>query len=129
MRRTFLALPLLLALTGCGTVSVFQGGTSITANVQNPVTPDMLFAVENGLIAVLDGLVAYKRQCVAGRLDPSCTGVIARIQTYTRKIKPVLVDLRKFIRNNDQVSAIAAFRAAQQIMADIQGQALAAGVQ
>ena len=130
MRKILAVAMLALALTGCAgmNTSIFQGGSSLTASVTNPVTPRMLYDVENGMTVAVSGLLAYKNACIAKVVPVSCRGVIASLQVYTRKAKPILVSLRSFVRNNDQVNAITAYNSVKDLLSGFQQTAQAAGV-
>lgn len=128
-----LALALPVGLGGCAALdpngkSIFRGGSSFTASIDNPVTPKRLYQVEQGLIAVTEGLLVYKRSCIRQVIDQSCRGVIAQIQVYTRQVRQLLPRLRAFVRANDQVNAIKVYNEVQGIVADINSKRAAAGV-
>jgi hypothetical protein len=130
MRKIIAVVVLTLALTGCAGIntSVFQGGSSLTASVTNPVTPRMLYDIENGLTVAVSGLLAYKNACISKVVPASCRDIIANLQVYTRKAKPILVRLRVFVRNNDQVNAIGAYNEVRGLLSAFQETAAAAGV-
>jgi hypothetical protein len=130
MRKLLLVIPLALALAGCGTTSVFQGGTSLTATVANPVTPAMLYQVENGAIVAFSGLNAYRDACIAKTavVYPKCRTVIPQLQVYTRQIPGPLKEVRKFVRANDQVNAITAYNTVRALLDQFKATALANGV-
>lgn len=128
MKKIALAIVLAFSLAGCAGQSIFHGGPSITATISNPVTPTMLYEVENAITVAFVGLNTYKRACVAKTIDQSCRGVIQKLQVYTRKLPPVLKNLRAFVRNNDQINAITAYNTIRQLLSDFQGVALASGV-
>lgn len=141
--KRFLILPLLLVLGGCalfntGGTSVFHGGASLTAPVQN-VTPQMLNDIEEGAKIGVAGLVGYRRLCIANKIDRSCRDTIAKIQVYTRPlctevnanqrcVTGVIADLRRFVIQNDQVNALKAFELARQLLTGLQATRAAAGV-
>ncbi len=128
MRKLALTILLALSLSGCAGQSVFNGGFSITAPITNPVTPTMLFQAESAAAAIFTGLNAYKRVCISKTIDQSCRSVIVKLQTYTRRLPPVLKSLRAFVKNNDQVNAITAFNAVRQLIIDFQNVAVSNGV-
>lgn len=133
MKRLF-ALPfvVLLAIPLGGCPSLQDVGSVLsasTATVNNPVTPQMLSNVENGAIIAFAGLNAYKKSCVDLVIQQSCRQTIQSIQIYTRKIKPLLVDLRNFVRLNDQVNAVIAYNALVGLIADFKTVATANNVQ
>jgi hypothetical protein len=115
MKKILLVALLVLPLAACATSqdkSILVGGTSISAPINNPVTKSDLYKLENGLIVVATGLVTYRRACEAGAADAGCRARIRTIQGYTRQLKPMLVQLRTFVRKNDQVNAMQVFQAA-----------------
>lgn len=123
--RIVLALAITLALAGCTNLTRLGELLPLaTASVANPVTPKMLYEVENGAVVAFAGLNAYKRACVSKAIPQSCRSVIKSMQVYTRQIPPLLDDLRDFVRKNDQVNAstvyntvLNLFSSAQQIAA------------
>lgn len=117
-----------LTLGGCAGQSVLTGGTSITATIQNPVTPTMLYQAESGLIVAVAGLQTHKDLCIAKVIDRSCRAVVVKLQSYTIRLKPMLISLHAFVRNNDQINAIAVYNTVRQLLADFQQDAAASGV-
>ncbi len=118
---------LLLSLSGCaGFNQVFQAAT---VGLNNPVTKETLKTTEDGITVVFAGLNAYKKSCVELLIPQSCRGTIAKIQVYTRKLPSLLVNLRAFVRNNDQVTAITAYNAIKQTIMDFRAVASANNVQ
>lgn len=121
-----------LTLAGCaldpGGRSIFSGGSSLTATVGNPVTPTMLYDVENGLTVAVSGMLAYKRLCIAKTIDRSCGDIVLTLQGYTRQAKPILISLRQFVRQNDQVNAIIAYNTVRQLLDSFKATAATSGV-
>lgn len=125
--RKLLAIVLLGAsLAGCAglgdrlNTSVLSGGLSLTASVQNPVTEERLLQVQQAIDVAFTGLNAYRRLCTVDRvLPPSCFATITKLQTYTVRVKPMLVQLRRFVRSNDQVNAIIVFNTMQTLLLDL----------
>lgn len=122
-----------LSVAGCDPKTFFSNLPTLfqasTASIANPVTPTMLYDVENGMTIAFAGLGAYKRSCVELLIVQSCRATIGRIQVYTRKIKPVLIQLRAFVRNNDQVNATVAYNAVMGLIAGFKAEAAASNVQ
>lgn len=122
-----------IVIGGCaldpGGRSIFSGGDSITATVANPVTPTMLYDVENGLTVAVSGMLAYKRLCIAKTIDRSCRSIVMTLQGYTRQAKPILLSLRQFVRQNDQVNAIIAYNSVRQLLDSFKATAATSGVQ
>jgi hypothetical protein len=125
MRR--LILPLLIfaaaSLSGCA------GARFITASVSNPVTPDVLYQTENIVTVAFAGLGAYRRACILNAVDLRCRENIRAIQPYTRQVRPLLVQLRTFVRTNDQVNAAVIYNQLVAIMNTLQTEAVARGIQ
>lgn len=117
MKKLALVIALALGLGGCAQFK--DAVTFATASVNNPVTPTMLYEVENVMIVAAAGLRAYKRSCVDLAIPQSCRTVINQIRVYTLKLPPLLTNLRSFVRDNDQVNAALAYNAIRQLVADI----------
>lgn len=100
-----------------------------TASVDNPVTPARLEQAENALVLVFTGLNAWKASCKNGVIPPSCRDQIASVQVYTRKMPPILAELRVFVRKNDQVNAFIAFNTFSNLVATVKTQAAQNGVE
>ena len=115
MRKLLLVAVLGFGVAGCQTVpdfskSVLQGGASIVTPIQNPIGRKELYALENSFTVAVAAGVAYRRACVRGLVPVSCRDHIVRAQEYTRRIPPLLVQLRRFVRENNQISAITIFQ-------------------
>lgn len=100
-----------------------------TASVANPVTLERLDQAENALVLVFTGLNAWKASCQNGVIPPACRDQIASVQVYTRKLKPLLKEARRFVRNNDQVNAFVAFNTLSNLIATVKTQAAQNGVE
>ncbi len=124
-----LVISLALVLAGCAGKSVLQGGSSLTASINNPVTPSMLYDAQNALVVAVSGALAYKRLCIQKAVPSSCRAVIQRLQTYTRKAKVYLADARKFVKENDQINAIQAYNLFVAEAGKFRDEAAANGVQ
>ena len=130
MKRLALALVLVTSLAGCANLqTALSVATASIAGVTNPVTKDMLNNTENGAIIVFAGLGAYKKSCIAGAIPATCKVTIAKLQVYTRKLPPLLIVLRSFVKNNDQVNAAIAYNTIQQLITDFKAIATANNVQ
>lgn len=97
-------------LAGCaGTMEklqiIGQGISLATKSIANPVTKNEEAQIELALDAVIDALRAYKQACKDGAVDKNCAANVAQIQVYTRQIKPLVIQLRNFVDNNDQLNA------------------------
>jgi len=120
MRRPALALALSVGafvLVGCATAdkSIFEGGSSITATVPNPVGKRELAVAEQSYQA------AGKAFLVCRRTRCTSTANLRQIQRYDREVVyPALVAARRAVRDNPNVSGLSAVRAFQQAVADYQ---------
>ena len=127
MRRLAIAALMALSLGGCAQLqTAFNVATTPVT-----VTPTMVNDVESGLQVVTAGLVSYRRLCLQKVIDPvtrNCRHVIETIQPYTRAAKAALVDLRQAVAANNQVNAIAAYTAVQNLITNIQNERAKAGV-
>lgn len=100
-----------------------------TVSVNNPVTPERLQQAENAMVLVFTGLNAWKASCKSGVIPATCKDQIASVQIYTRKLPPLLKELRVFVRNNDQVNAFVAFNTFSTLIATVKTQAAQNGVE
>lgn len=101
-----------LALGGCAQLKQIEQAEKLaTTTIANPVTPERLYEAESGATVVAAGLVAYRRTCLAKpRIIPkSCRTVIEAIQPYTKQVEVNLPTLRQFVKDNDQVNAVAVY--------------------
>jgi hypothetical protein len=128
MRKFVLALVLLIPLTGCVGLSERFFGFDITASTANPVTPAMLGDIEEGLSAATAGLLTYRRLCLKGQADAYCRGNILRIQVYTKQAKPLILALRRFVRENDQINAVIVFNTLRDVVLQIKATRATMGV-
>lgn len=120
MRRnrlfTLLIVPVLASglLAGCatGNKSVFEGGTSITATVQNPIGRKELAEVELSYTAASKAFVACRRvHCVSAVY-------LRAYQGYDNRAYAALVAARRAVRENPTVSGLSAVVAARQAISD-----------
>lgn len=131
-----LAVILTLALGGCASIPGLPSLQSLqtavqlgTASVANPVTPERLEQAENALVLVFTGLNAWKASCRNNVIPAGCRAQIASVQVYTRKLPPLLAELRVFVRKNDQVNAFVAFNTFTSLIATVKTQAAQNGVE
>jgi len=119
MKRFLIVFILAMPLGGCLTFQDISNVANVaTASVSNPVTKENLKAVEDGATVTFAALGAYKRVCVSRTIDQSCRTVIQKLQVYTRKLPPLLVSLRAFIRDNDQINAVIVYNTIKQLVSD-----------
>lgn len=133
MKKIIIIVSLALSLGACATLPSIQSiETAVqlgTASVANPVTPKRLEQAENALVLVFTGLNAWKASCKNEVIPPSCRDQIAAAQVYTRKLPPIMAELRVFVRNNDQVNAFIAFNTFANLIAIVKTQAAQNGVE
>jgi hypothetical protein len=128
MRKILLTLTLALSLAGCAQLTAVRTALDLgTASVANPVTPERLYQIEASVLLVFSGLNTWKRACVQGLIPEDCKRQIRTVQVYTLQIKPYLVQLRRFVKNNDQVNAGVVFNQLTDIIGIVKGQAAMAG--
>jgi PBP1b-binding outer membrane lipoprotein LpoB len=122
MRKILLIVALSLSLTGCASLQL------ATKTIDNPVTRTQEAEVELILDSAIQGLKTYKKACVDGAADVNCRANIARIQVYTRQVKPLVAQLRSFVDTNDQVNAIVVYNQLTALYTNIKAAAAAVGV-
>lgn len=115
-----------LPLGGCAVLDTIS---TATKSIDNPVTRTDLYNLENAMIVAFAGLETYRRSCLAGAADSNCRENIKNIQFYTRQIPPILKSLRAFVKNNDQVNAVIAYRAVQDLITSFKAAAAANNVE
>lgn len=125
--KKVLILVALLSLPACAQLQ--QLGTFATVGIANPITSQMLYDAENGMILAFAGLGAYKRSCIAGAIQASCRSTIQSIQGYTRQVPSLLTSARAFVKNNDQVNAQIAYNTILDLVNKAKAIATANGVQ
>lgn len=106
MKKAIGVLILSLSLGACAQLQAIGTGISLaTKTITNPVTKTEEAQIELSGDIIIQGLLTYKRACIAGNADKNCKSNIAQIQAYTRQIKPLVAQLRSFVDNNDQINA------------------------
>jgi len=129
--KRLIPLLLVLSLTGAG-CTLFKNIESAiqlgSASASNPVTKDRLNAMESAAILIFSGLNVWRTSCVQGLIPPACKGQITNVQVYTRQIQPYLVQLRTFVKTNDQVNATIIWNEVLAVIATVKNQAAANGV-
>ena len=129
MKKIILALTLSLALGGCVTFQAITQGISLaTKSIANPVTPADEAQIEVALDAAIDLLRAYKKACAQGTADKNCRANVAQIQAYTIKVKPLIVRLRSFVDNNDQINAAVVYNELKALYVDVKATASQLGI-
>ena len=120
--KVFLIAVLALALAGCSTTKTLVKG------VDNPVTLEDLYRVEQAAVILASGLNAYRTLCLAKKIDQKCRDVIVQAQSFTRPAGRYLVTLRTYFKNNDRLNAINAYNVLVQLLSDAQAVAKTNGV-
>lgn len=129
MKQFLLALALALPLAGCITTQDFLAGLSLTTkSIANPVTPADEAQVEVAIGAAIDLLKAYKQACAQGSADVHCRDNVAQIQAYTTKIPPLIIRLRAFVDNNDQINASVVYNQLKGLYTDVKATAAQLGI-
>lgn len=129
MKRLILAAALALSLGGCAALNAVTTGISLaTKSIANPVTKAEEAQVELALDTAVQALKAYKQACVAGTADKNCRVNIAQIQAYTRQVPALVVQLRGFVNNNDQVNATVVYNQLTALYANVKKAAADLGV-
>lgn len=133
MRKVFAALMALVLIGpmvgGCAQLAALKNAADIaTVSVANPITMDKLFEIEASLKIAISALQTYKRACAANAADKVCRANVAAIQVYTRQFKPYFLQLRAFVRNNDQINATNTYQALVNLYNQAQATAVNLGV-
>ena len=131
MRKLMLIFPVLLLLGGCAGLAESVIGLPngiLTQSVQNPVSKDTLFRVESGLRVVVAGLQTYKNYCNTRPVGDKCDAVVQQLQAYSRQARPMVAQLRVFVRRNDQVNARVVFTTLKALFAEFQALATREGI-
>lgn len=140
MKRLALLLVAALALGGCALFnpnepSVLQGGQSLTATIDNPVTPEQQAKVEVSYQLAADGVLAYSNlhRCDDGvhfTVTVPCSewSVVQKFKTANRTAFKALQRMRAFADNNQRISATTAFNEVIAALKDIQNTAYINGI-
>lgn len=129
MRKIVAVVMLAVALGGCAQLQTVGTGISlITKSVTNPVTENELYQIEASVSIVVKALVTYRRACIAGNADVNCRANIAAIQPYTKEVPIYLAQLRRFVRDNDQVNAATAYNTLTTLLTNAKSTAVRLGV-
>lgn len=129
MRKLLLTTCLAFSLAGCGGQSILTGGNCITCDIPNVITMDELYKAENGLIVVETGMIFYKNTCRQGLIPDSCEAVLIKLKKYNKVGRILLKSVRSFVKQNDQINAVKVFVQLKQLVIQLHGEAIAAGVQ
>lgn len=106
MKKLVLVIAVAFGLSGCAQLSnITQGIGLVTKTITNPVTRQDEAKIELAFDAAVKVLVAYRRACLAAVADKNCKDNINQIRVYTLQAPPLIVQLRNFVDNNDQINA------------------------
>lgn len=111
-----------LSLSGCTAARI------VTASVDNPVTTEKMYQVEQGAVVIAAGLNAYRDLCIQKVIDQKCRKAIVEIQAYTIPLRRQLVTLRAYFKANDKLNAINAYNVLTQLLADARKAAVKNGI-
>jgi hypothetical protein len=129
MKRYIVVALVALSLGGCAQLQTAGNlFNAATKSYDNPVTEQELYQIEASLRIVSIGLVTYRRECLKGTVDVNCRLNIEAIQPYTRQIKPLLLELRQFVRTDDKVNGIIVYKRLANLYNSIVTTATARGV-
>jgi len=129
MRKLIAIVMVTLTLGGCAQLSAVSGGLSlVTKTITNPVTEQELYAVEATARVLVEALLVYRRACLAGSADKNCRANIEAVQPYTRQIKPLLIELRGFVKNDDQINAVVVYNRLTSLYQTVKSSAAQLGI-
>lgn len=132
MRNLRIAIVLSLALfaAGCGSTSIFKGGSSLTATVENPAGKRELAVIYNTYLIAGKAYVRYRDLgiCRTGQeatfFKPCAKrSVLLSLQAADRKAYAAMRAAGRFIRDNPTLSAISVISAARVAVSDFQNAA------
>lgn len=117
-------------------VALFIGGcshigaiSSAVKGIDNPVTVEDMYRVEQAAVVVVAAMNTYKTLCVNKSIPAKCRDVIVQLQSYTIPAAKQLKTLRAYFKNNDTLNAINAYNTVILLMADARAVAAANGVE
>lgn len=124
-----LSIALAAPLGGCQFFKNLETFTELgTASAQNPITEQRLQLIQKAAIVVFEGLNAWRDACEAGTINATCREQIRAVQVYSKQIPPYLAQLRKFVRNNDQVNAGVIWTQVTDLIGIVKGKAAEGGI-
>lgn len=128
--RKFLAIAAVaLSLGGCAEFNAVRGTLALgTTSVNNPITPAREAQIEAAIDVAVRAMVTYRRACIAGTADVNCRQNIRLAQPYTRQLQALVVKLRRFADENDQVNAAVIFQQIVPLYDSLKSIAATAGV-
>lgn len=127
-----------LSLGGCATgPSIFAGGSSLTATINNPVGPVDIYRVKAVYASLLDAVAGYRAYCwskpyAALMADPIAKPICQNRRSIIRAADKAddhafdaISKADTFIRNNPTISAVSVISEAWAAVTDFQNQASA----
>jgi hypothetical protein len=134
----FAVIAIALSLGGCltfdsGGVSVFKGGTSITAPIANPATPVNIYQVKSVYAAALDLANGYRDYCyarpfktlmadpIAGPVCKSRRSIVRKLGVADDQASAAIAKAEDFIARNPTISAVTVVREAWAAVTNFQG--------
>jgi DNA-binding SARP family transcriptional activator len=124
MKNLFAFLLLVPLLGGCN----WQTTKAVVVGVDNPVTVEKMYQVEQAAVIVTSALSTYRSLCAQKLIDQKCRNVIVQAQAYTRPAAKQLVTLRAYFKANDKLNAINAYNTLTQLLADARAVAVQNGI-
>lgn len=140
MKRLAALLVLIVALPlgGCLTLdssalSVFKGGTSLTASITNPATPVNIYQVKSVYATALDLANGYRDYCyarpyktlmsdpIAGPVCKSRRSIVAKLGVADDQASNAIAKAEAFIKANPTLSAVSVIQSAYVAVVSFQG--------
>lgn len=137
MKRFLIACTLALSLGGCfldpNGKSVFTGGDSLTASIQNPATPVNIYQVKSVYEKAVDIANSYRDYCyarsykslmadpIAGVACKSRRPIITKLQDADDKAFAAIQKAEDFIARNPKISAASVVREAWAAVTNFKG--------
>lgn len=136
-----LAIVLALLVSGCAglfdpsAISLLQGGTSLTAVINNPIDKKSMYDIEAAYATATRAAVAYYRlpQCRKSETE-SLTNPCSRymikvkIRIADAHVRSILVPMRQFVAANDTVSVASLASSLRTAITEYRSVILSAGV-
>lgn len=142
MRKLLILCAVALSLGGCSNlgnllnsngVSIFKGGTSITASITNPATPVTIYQVKSVYATALDIANGYRDYCyarpyktlmadeIAGPICKNRRFIVTKLGAADDQASSAVANADNFIKANPKLSAETVIRAAWTAVTNFQG--------
>ncbi len=146
MKRILIVCTLALGLSGCAGlgglldssgVSIFKGGTSLTASITNPATPVTIYQVKEVYATALDLANGYRDYCyptnpfksyaalmadpITGAACKNRRSIVARLQNADDIASSSIAKADGFIKANPTLSAVSVIREAWTAVTNFKG--------